>query len=68
MLKEFRCTACKKLLFKGVFVASIIELKCRSCGEMNMFNGEENEEILCFKGVCPGRVTTIEVPSEGNVG
>ncbi len=68
MLKEFRCTACKKLLFKGVVVTSIIELKCRSCGEMNTFEGEENEELLCLKGFCPGRVTSLRTQKEEKVG
>ena len=58
MLREFRCETCKKLLFKGVFIASLIELKCRSCGHMNLFEGEKNEEILCFKGYCPRRVVS----------
>lgn len=35
-LKEYRC-ACNKLLFKGYFIFSEIEIKCKRCGMMRTF-------------------------------
>jgi len=38
-LDEFRCGHCKALLFKGMHLEkSMIEVKCRSCGALNLNN------------------------------
>jgi phage FluMu protein Com len=39
-LQEFRCL-CGKLLFKGVLVASIVEIKCLRCRSINTMRGTE---------------------------
>lgn len=36
-LQEFRCN-CGKLLFKGLGVAGIVELKCKRCNSLKRFN------------------------------
>lgn len=33
---EYRCT-CESLLFKGFVVGSLVEIKCRRCGKLNVF-------------------------------
>lgn len=37
--KEYRCD-CGKLLFKGSLAVAVIEIKCKRCGKVNVF--EEN--------------------------
>jgi PAS domain S-box-containing protein len=34
-LNEHRCQNCNKLLFKGIFIDSIVEIKCSRCGTIN---------------------------------
>lgn len=36
--KEFRCN-CGKLLFKGVLIASVVEIKCLRCRAINTLHG-----------------------------
>ncbi len=38
-LKEYRCN-CGKLLFKGSLVSAVVEVKCKRCEKVNLF--EEN--------------------------
>ena len=49
-LKEFRCKNCRKLLFKGFLTdpQSVLEIKCRGCGNICSFSGKEAENILVF--------------------
>jgi len=46
-LKEYRCD-CGKLLFKGLLGSAVIEIKCRRCGKVNMF-----EENFSKKNITP---------------
>ncbi|OGZ16368.1 MAG: hypothetical protein A2494_00600 [Candidatus Lloydbacteria bacterium RIFOXYC12_FULL_46_25] len=54
--QEYRCRKCKKLMFKAILVESEIEVKCRACGELNVFQGISQEKLLCFKENCERRV------------
>lgn len=56
-LREYRCTKCQKLLFKGVLVDSTVEIKCKGCGSMATFQGEASASLLCLKEQCPNRVS-----------
>jgi len=38
-LKEYRCT-CGKLLFKGLILVALIEIKCKRCRTINHFQEE----------------------------
>lgn len=58
---EYRCTECRKLLFKGILVDSVVEAKCRGCGVMNTFTGIAKERLLCLKPECVRRVTATSV-------
>lgn len=57
LYKEFRCTVCKKLLFKGILVDSAVEIKCKRCGTMNEFEGVPSNELVCLISPCPNRIT-----------
>lgn len=46
-LKEYRCV-CGKLLFKGSLISAVIEIKCRRCEKVNVF-----EENLSQKNASP---------------
>ena len=41
-MKEYRCTECNKLLFKGKFVG-IIEILCNRCKKIIVINAERLE-------------------------
>ncbi len=43
-------------MFKAILVESEIEVKCRACGELNVFQGISQEKLLCFKENCERRV------------
>ncbi|MCK9577970.1 Com family DNA-binding transcriptional regulator [bacterium] len=53
-LKEYRCSNCNKLLFKGSIEEGLIEIKCRGCKNINTIqidkeleeDTDENIEIL----------------------
>lgn len=57
--KEYRCHDCKKLLFKGFLVESVIEVKCRSCQAMNTVESSRNDELLCAVFPCPNRIKVV---------
>lgn len=44
-LKEYRCPTCNKLLGKGYLndKDSYLQIKCRGCGNLYMFEGEDRE-------------------------
>lgn len=46
-LKEYRCPRCNKLLCKGHFTCKedILEVKCRGCGQLSQFLGEDAQTI-----------------------
>jgi len=56
-IREFRCHKCHHLLFKGLLVEGIIEIKCDSCNEQNVLKSSQFNELLCAIPICPGRVT-----------
>lgn len=58
--KEFRCTSCHKLLFKGILVESTVEIKCRHCHSMNTIEESQFNEMLCAVVPCPHRVTVVQ--------
>ncbi len=58
---EYRCTSCHKLLFKGLLVESEVEVKCKRCGNLNLFQGEPADKFTCLVYPCPHR---IQVPRE----
>jgi hypothetical protein len=37
-LRDFRCDACGKLLFKGILMMCSIQIKCRKCGNLVNFS------------------------------
>ncbi len=49
-LREYRCPTCNKLLGKGFLQDknSYLEIKCRGCGNMYTFTGED-KEILTIR-------------------
>lgn len=59
LYKEFRCQSCNKLLFKGVLIESEIEVKCKRCDTISIFNGVSADSFICFVENCPGRVTKV---------
>lgn len=44
-LREYRCPTCNKLLGKGFLKDkdSYLEIKCRGCGNLYTFTGEDKE-------------------------
>ena len=56
ILREYRCTNCQKLLFKGVLVDSTVEIKCKGCSNLITFVGEPRDALICRKEHCPYRV------------
>jgi PAS domain S-box-containing protein len=45
ILKEYRCE-CGKLLFKGCLLISLVEVKCRACGRLTVFQGIQEESVV----------------------
>lgn len=58
--KEYRCTGCKKLLFKGILVESVIEVKCKACHVMNVVESSKFDELLCAVYPCPHRIKVVK--------
>lgn len=56
-LKEYRCQECKKLLFKGALVESVVEVRCKQCHSMNTVKSSALNELLCAVVPCPHRIT-----------
>ena len=59
-LREFRCPTDNKLLAKGFLTdsGSVLEAKCRVCGTVSLFRGEDREiiktrQILLRQGKIP---------------
>ncbi|MFC1663056.1 Com family DNA-binding transcriptional regulator [Patescibacteria group bacterium] len=53
---EFRCQGCNKLLFKAILIDSEVEVKCKRCGRMNLYKGEDANKYVCHIYPCPHRV------------
>jgi phage FluMu protein Com len=62
-LREYRCTGCKKLLFKGALVESVVEIRCRNCHTINTVSSSTFNELLCAVFPCPHRIT-VETAAE----
>ena len=62
--KEYRCSVCNKLLFKGLLVESEVEIKCKRCSTLNVFNGVTSDSLICFMPDCPRRVTQVTKKAE----
>jgi phage FluMu protein Com len=45
ILNEYRCDNCGKLLFKGKLEECIIEIKCRRCAEIKIFDYSNKRKI-----------------------
>lgn len=58
-MKEYRCR-CGKLLFKGSIVLSAVEIKCKRCGNLEIFRGEERDAPLSFSVTIDGSGTIID--------
>ncbi len=56
-LKEYRCEQCKKLLFKGALVESVVEVRCKHCHAMTTVKSSAFNELLCAVFPCPHRIT-----------
>ncbi len=54
--KEFRCKDCKKLLFKGVLIEGVVEIRCKSCHGTTVFEATELKEYFCGIRDCPAKV------------
>lgn len=52
--------ACRKLLFKGFLVESVIEIKCRSCQTINTLESSQSDELMCLVSPCPYRKSIKE--------
>ncbi len=57
LLAEYRCR-CGKLLLKGFLFVSFIEIKCKRCGTICVFQDQEKKEPLSF---------TLVVDSSGKI-
>lgn len=57
MFKDYRCSTDGKLLFKGILVEGKIELKCKSCHTINVFEPTPMKDLICHKPNCPNRVS-----------
>ena len=60
VLTEYRCHTCHKLLCKGLLSGheNILEVKCRGCGRICQFQGEDAEivrqrSVLIKQGLIP---------------
>jgi len=67
-LREYRCPSCHKLLAKGYLhqTQSFLEVKCRNCSTICIFQGEDAENIskrseLLKQGLVPD---TDQEPNE----
>ena len=55
-LNEYRCRACKKLLFKGLLVEGSVEAKCKHCHAVTTVAASRFNRLLCMIDPCPRRV------------
>jgi hypothetical protein len=77
-LEDYRCI-CGKLLFKGVVLVSLVEIKCKRCSRVTSFGNLLGDQLLfCFlilvdgkgviKDVCKGAEMTLRCKREDLIG
>ncbi|MDO8626719.1 MAG: hypothetical protein Q7K39_04710 [Candidatus Magasanikbacteria bacterium] len=54
--KEYRCSGCKKLLFRGWLAEGEVEVKCKSCHAFTTIKQSQFNAMLCAILPCPHRV------------
>lgn len=54
--KDYRCSNCKKLLFRGWLSEAEVEIKCKSCHECTVISESKFNEMLCGVVPCPHRI------------
>ncbi len=64
VLRDYRCKQCRKLLFRGFLVESVVEVKCRSCHALTTIESSQFNDYLCAVYPCPHRVTVVSPPKE----
>jgi phage FluMu protein Com len=47
-IKDCRCKHCQKLLFKGLIIEAVIEIKCKACKNINKIS-RENDYLFFAK-------------------
>jgi phage FluMu protein Com len=52
LFKEHRCKHCNKLLFKGAIGYGTVEIKCKHCKNINLFEGEKCKLWLLMDEQC----------------
>ncbi|HEX9664569.1 MAG TPA: Com family DNA-binding transcriptional regulator [Patescibacteria group bacterium] len=57
-MREYRCSKDNKLLMKACLIGGDVEIKCRHCGRLNQFKGDDklNLKYLCYKYPCEHRI------------
>lgn len=50
-LTEYRCK-CGKLLFRGCLVIGSVEIKCKRCGKIKLFESSYNDVIGQYSNLC----------------
>jgi len=58
--KEYRCSECDKLLFKGLLIDSEVEINCKRCKALRVVKGEPHDRFICLKDGCPNRVSVSQ--------
>ncbi len=58
LLIEYRC-ACGKLLFKGLMLVSVVEIKCKRCGAVRIFR-DDMKGIRSFMLIVDGRGRVVD--------
>jgi phage FluMu protein Com len=61
-LREYRCSNCKTLFFKGLLVEVEIEVRCKRCHTMNTVQVSRFDDYLCLVYPCPHRIKLAERP------
>ncbi|MEK9157542.1 MAG: hypothetical protein AAB448_05450 [Patescibacteria group bacterium] len=55
LLREYRCTSCKKLLLKAALIEGILEMKCKYCHAIVTVEEHKGDELICTVSPCPFR-------------
>jgi len=55
-LKDYRCTRCRKLLFRGLLVEGEVEIKCKHCHALSAVSASLHDRLVCLVDPCPNRV------------
>lgn len=58
LLIEYRC-ACGKLLFKGIILVSVVEIKCKRCGQTKTFR-DNMQGVRSFMLVIDGEGRIVD--------